>query len=205
MHETLSRNIYCKNNLFITSTSSQFDLLKQKQKNESVACNFEFFDDPEPEIVPALQNVTWIKAWHDSYPNIPNKVNNSMRVDNSQRGKGTRKQDLGKRAGKFHILTNEFNIHNYGRNRLVFRKLQSVVSSVLIEVNDVRQSTLADRNIGASWNLTNLTFHSWRAGLVCWLRLKVVLDIYSAVVELLGGWQLNVTLVSEIKEGTFIW
>ena len=81
-----------------------------------------------------------------------------MRVDNSQRGKGTRKQDLGKRVGKFHILTNEFNVHNHGRN--VFRKLQSVVSLVLIGVSDVRPSTLSDRNTGASWNLIDLTFHS---------------------------------------------
>ena len=83
-----------------------------------------------------------------------------MRVDNSRRGKGIRKQDLGKRAGKFHVLTNEFNVHNHGRNRLLFRKLQSVVSSVLIGVNDVRPSTLSDRNTGASWNLIDLTFHS---------------------------------------------
>ena len=116
---------------------------------------------------------------------IPNKVNDTMRLqlDNSRRGKGTRKQDLGKPAGKFHT-----NVHNYGRNRLVFRKLQSVVSSVLIRVNDLRPSTLSDRNTGASWNLTDLIFHLWRAGLVCWLRPKVVLGIYSAVVEMLSCW-----------------
>ena len=121
---------------------------------------------------------------------IPNKVNDIMRLqlDNSWRCNGTRKQGLGKCARKSHILTNEFNVQNHGRNRLVLRKLQSVVSSVLIRVNDVRPSTLSDRNTGASWNLADLTFHSWRAGLVCWLRPKVVLDIYSAVVEMLSGW-----------------
>ena len=48
-------------------------------------------------------------------------------------------------------------MHNYGQNRLVFRKLQSVVSSVLIGVNDVRPCMLSDSwNTGASWNLTDL-------------------------------------------------
>ena len=91
---------------------------------------------------------------------IPNKVNDIMRLqlDNSWRCNGTRKQGLGKCARKSHILTNEFNVHNHGRN--VFRKLQSVVSLVLIGVSDVRPSTLSDRNTGASWNLIDLTFHS---------------------------------------------
>ena len=51
-----------------------------------------------------------------------------------------------------------------------------------------RRSTLSDRNTGASLNLADLTFYSWRAGLVGWLQPKVVLDIYNTDVEMLSCW-----------------
>ena len=182
MHETLLRHIYCKNNLFITSTHNLTFLSK------NIAWNFVFFDNTESEIVVTSQKVTWITRL-GSYPDIPNKVNDIMRLPkqhsarlrySSARYRKTRR--------RVHILTNEFNEHYYGWNRLVFGKLQSVVSSVLIGVKGVRPSTLSDRNTGAYWNLTDLTFHSWRTGLLCWLRAKVVLDFYSAVVEMLSCW-----------------
>ena len=74
-----------------------------------------------------------------------------MRLD-KQLAKWFRKQDLEKCAGEFHMPRSDFNAQKYGRNRQVFTKLQSVVSSVLIGVNDVSPSTLvtlSDRNTGA--------------------------------------------------------
>ena len=47
---------------------------------------------------------------------MSNKVNDIMRLARYRRQRHYRKQDLEKREGGFHILANEFNVHNYGRN-----------------------------------------------------------------------------------------
>ena len=69
----------------------------------------------------------------------------------------------------------------------MWEKTVSVQNSVFIRVNNVSSFTLSSWNTWACY-LADLTFYSRRTGLICWLRPKVVLDVYSAVVELLNCW-----------------
>ena len=149
MHETLLRNIYCKNNPFITSTS------KGKTSLATLLIITPFYN-------PMSQKVTLITSHdnltHDSYFNIPNKVNEITRLARQQSAKALSEARFRKTCRKVSYSYKRVNVQNYGRNRLVFRKLQSVVSSVLIGVNDVPPSMLCDRNTRTFWNLTDLTF-----------------------------------------------
>ena len=77
--------------------------------------------------------------------------------------------------------------HEYLDKKNKYVRQDSHISSLFIRVNNVSLFTLSSWNTWACY-LTDLTFYSRRNGLICWLRPKVALDVYSAVVELLNCW-----------------